>query len=300
MKIIQRSVLSPILAASWLLAAGAMAQTPPSPLSQPPVGSSVGVGEPSISGLAPAAVLRQTLPPLPADAPKPDPDPRDLEGTWLHDQPLVALTTTDMYGNPAPLNDRGKQLLARRLKALQSGTPYINASSLCLPTGINWPEELNSPFHIFQSKHRVDVLFQEDRDLWSIAMNPAQNPAPAPAAADRPYDGTSIGHWDGNTLVVDITGMKQPLWMDVDGTPASVNAHITQRIRKLHQGYWFLEIVTTLDDPTYYTRPWSWVRTFAWRPDREVFAEYDCEEQSGGVTDAEAFGLVPEPPEDQR
>jgi hypothetical protein len=92
--------------------------------------------------------------------------------------------------------------------------------------------------------------------------------------------------------------MKQPIGVDVTGTPASANAHITQRIRKLYQGHWFLEIVITLDDPAYYSRPWSWVRTFAWRPDKEVFEE--CEAQSGSVPDAEALGLVPEPAEDQR
>ena len=57
---------------------------------------------------------------------------------------------------------------------------------------------------------------------------------------------------------------------------------------------WYLEDIFTLDDPTYYTRPWSWARDYAWHPDLTFFAEYNCELQTGakgGLTP----NLVPEP-----
>ena len=120
-----------------------------------------------------------------------------------------------------------------------------------------------------------------------IVIDPAKAPPPG-------YMGQSMGHWDGDTLVVETTGFKEGLWLDIDGTPASKNAKLTQRIRKVKSDHWYLDVQYTLDDPTYYTRPWSWARSFSWRPDMTLFRDFDCELQTGakgGLTP----GLVPEP-----
>jgi hypothetical protein len=45
-----------------------------------------------------------------------------------------------------------------------------------------------------------------------------------------------------------------------------------------------------IDDPTYYTRAWSWARDYTWRPDYTIFREYNCEEQTGSGLDP---SLVP-------
>ena len=62
----------------------------------------------------------------------------------------------------------------------------------------------------------------------------------------------------------------------------------------MNSDHWYLEVQYTLDDPANYTRPWSWLRSYAWRPDMTLFREYNCELQTGakgGLTP----GLVPEP-----
>jgi hypothetical protein len=106
--------------------------------------------------------------------------------------------------------------------------------------------------------------------------------------------GSSVGHWDGDTLVVETTGFKDGLWLDVNGTPASKNARLTQRIRKVKTDHWFLQVEFTLDDPTYYTRSWSWMRDYSWRPDMTLFHEYNCELQTGAKGGIDP-SLVPEP-----
>jgi hypothetical protein len=58
--------------------------------------------------------------------------------------------------------------------------------------------------------------------------------------------------------------------------------------------HWFLQVEFTLDDPTYYTRPWSWMRDYSWRPDMTLFHEYNCELQTG-AKDGVDPSLVPEP-----
>jgi hypothetical protein len=109
--------------------------------------------------------------------------------------------------------------------------------------------------------------------------------------------GYSVGHWDGDTLVVESSYFRQGLWLDVDGTPVSVNGKLIQRIRKVDYGDRapFLEITSTIVDPTYYTKPWSVVRTFGWNPRLTVFNEYNCEEQIGDPSVSADAGLIPEP-----
>jgi hypothetical protein len=147
--------------------------------------------------------------------------------------------------------------------------------------------DLNFPFHIFQSKDRFDILFQEFHGYFTVSMNAAKAPPPG-------YMGRSIGRWVGDTLVVETTGFKEGFWLDVNGTPVSKNAKLEQRIRKVHTNHWYLEVVFTLDDPTYYTRPWSWMRDYSWRPDMFVMAEYNCELQTGDPNGLDT-SLIPEP-----
>jgi hypothetical protein len=141
--------------------------------------------------------------------------------------------------------------------------------------------------HIFQFKDRIDILFEEYHGLLKIALNPAKALLPE-------YMGCWIGHWDGDTLVVETAGFKDALWISIRGTPASRNAKLTQRIRKVKTDHRFLEVVFTRDDPTYYKRPRSWERGSSWRPDMMLFREYNCENQTGAENGLDP-NLAPEP-----
>jgi hypothetical protein len=243
----------------------------------PPAGDT-----PGTAGL----VFMREQPALPADAPMPSSDPRNFEGTWFQAKPGVI--TADMFGNKKlPFTPAGQKVLDRRLKGFREGNPFINASALCLPTGQPWQMDSPAPFEIFQTADRLDFLFEEYHGMDQVLIEPAKAGAPG-------YMGQSIGHWDGNTLVVETSGFKDGLWLDINGTPASKDAKLTQRIRKVKSDQWYLEVQYTLDDPAYYTRGWAWARSYVWRPDMTLFRDFDCELQTGakgGLTP----GLVPEP-----
>lgn len=233
--------------------------------------------------------------PVPADAPKPAADPRDLQGVWYHDQALDVRISEDMYGQELPVTMAGAEVIKRRVMSAEAGKPFVNASAKCLPPGPQWQRDLNFPFQIVQGKTWVQFIFEEYHGRWNISLDPKAAPLPK----GRDYMGRSVGYWEGNTLVVESTDFKQALWLDVDGTPLSADGKLIQRIRKvdLGDGKPFLEIVTTISDPKYYTNPWNVVRRFAWHPNLAVFKEYNCEEQVGdpsGITDS---GLVAEPEE---
>ncbi|WP_408591013.1 hypothetical protein [Novosphingobium sp.] len=259
---------------------------PPGPVLTPAQKIAASLPPPGPGGLPPR-------PPLPADAPMPPSDPHDLQGTWIHSQPLEFRAQKDMYGMAVPFTMEGVKVLSRRVQSLKDGKPFINASATCRPPGPQWQRDLNFPFQIVQAKDHLEFIFEEYHGRWNVLLEPANV-----AAADaKLYMGRSVGHWDGSTLVVETKDFRQAIWLDVDGTPLSANGKLIQRIRKVNDGGHvpYLEIITTIVDPTYYTKPWSIARTFGWEPYQAVFAEYNCEEQVGDPSVSADAGLVPEP-----
>jgi len=78
--------------------------------------------------------------------------------------------TNDVLGNKLPFNDAGRKVMQRRVNSLKTGMPFINASARCIPPGQPWQLDLNMPFHIFQTKDRLDFAFEEYHGLLQVAM----------------------------------------------------------------------------------------------------------------------------------
>jgi hypothetical protein len=93
-------------------------------------------------------------------------------------------------------------------------------------------------------------------------------------AADPAYMGNSVGHWDGDTLVIESGAYKPRTFLDDTGLPHSENLKITERLRKLPDGK-TLEVLATIDDPQMYAKPWTTRYTFALRPNERI-QEYTC------------------------
>jgi hypothetical protein len=238
-------------------------------------------------------VLRVILPPLPPETPKPPADLRNIEGTWVHDQPTIGKNVRDMYSRPVPFTPLGRRVSDRRAAGVSGAeVPYTNAAAECKSPGQQWLMELYYPFQIYQTGSNIVFLSSFTHATWTIRMDQQHR-------NDVKYMGDSVAHWDGNTLVVNTTNYKRGLWLDSSGTPASTSAHMTHRIRRIDQGVPRLEIVTTVDDPKMYTAPWSFVRTFAWRPDKTIFAEYNCEYQAGAPDGKSTYGLRQEPKDEE-
>jgi hypothetical protein len=74
-------------------------------------------------------------------------------------------------------------------------------------------------------------------------------------------------------------------------TPLSDAAHLVSRIAKQNDGQQ-LEIVTTIDDPKTFTKPWQVRQVLDWRPDYPVLAEHDCEQTAGSADEAREYGYT--------
>ncbi len=225
-----------------------------------------------------------SFPPLPEDAPQPSRDPRDLQGTWVHEgMPMNPLKTDQ--GEALPYLPVARTILDYRRKKEAEGTPVISPGSLCRPPGLTWDFELNFPFLIAQNPHEVVFLFEEFHSVWRIFLKP-QGAAPPPS-----YEGYSTGHWEGDTLVVRTVGVRAQTWLDTAGSPHSAGVVFEHRIRKLGDR---IDIQLTVTDPVMYSHPWSITRTVNWRPDMRMLGEFNCEESTGSVAEATQFHLIPD------
>src|SRR5438874_4321949 len=95
---------------------------------------------------------------------------------------------------------------------------------------------------MYEANYGLRHIFTDGRSL------PTNEPQPW-------WYGYSVGTWEGDTLVVKTTGLRDDGWLDVPGSPYTSAATFTERFRRVNYGR--LEIDITIDDPKAYTRPWT-------------------------------------------
>jgi len=149
-------------------------------------------------------------------------------------------------------------------------SPLENPFTQCLPGGIP-AALLVQTFKIIQTPKEMVMLPE--------ILNPPRqihtDGRPLPRDPDPRWMGYSVGHWEGDTLVVDTVGVNERAWLDAAGHPRSESMHITERYRRRDFGHMDLEI--TFNDPKYYTRPFSIKTALTLLPDSDLF-EYVCAE----------------------
>jgi hypothetical protein len=130
-------------------------------------------------------------------------------------------------------------------------------TSWCLPFGVVRQEAFE--FRIVQLP---DLIVQaSSQPVREIFLDGRQHPSdPNPT-----WLGYSIGHWDGNVLVVETIGFNGKAWLDRSGHPMTERARVTERFSRSDYGH--LEIQVTIDDPAAYRRPWTITKPFQLTPD---------------------------------
>jgi hypothetical protein len=84
-----------------------------------------------------------------------------------------------------------------------------------------------------------------------------------------------VGHWDGDTLVVETRGFRDDLWIDTWGSPMSSAARMTEKLTRPNFGT--LDIEVTIDDPQNYTTPFTVRLSDTLEPDTELVDEFCLE-----------------------
>ena len=147
-----------------------------------------------------------------------------------------------------------------------------NPDAHCLPLG-NMQLHLHpEPRKIVQSTHELVVLYEGNAGVRQIFTDGRALPTTDP----QPWwFGYSVGRWEGDTLVVQTSHFRDGGWLDVNGSPLTDAARMTERITRVNVGTLRLEL--TVDDPKAYTRPWTVTFNQRLMPDDELI-EFICQE----------------------
>ena len=141
----------------------------------------------------------------------------------------------------------------------------------CFPPGMPYIYMQIFPMQIVQTPKEVIELFEYDHTIRHIFMDGRKHPADLTPT----YNGHSIGHWEGDTLVVDTIGLNGKIWLDRLGHPESDQMHIVERIHRVDDKT--LQVDFTFDDPKSYPKPWTAQLRYRLRPDWDIL-ELVCED----------------------
>ena len=209
--------------------------------------------------------------PAPEGSAAPNSDPRDFEGVWWLEGYQYMLGPEP--GVAPPLKPEYMRILERRIRAKNRGTPEADASTQCLPHGMPRLMESPYPIEIVQTPGRLTFLHEVAHNVRRIWLN-----RPHPKSLTPTFLGDSVGHWEGDTLVVDTVGLNDRTFIDDEGSSHSTQLHVVERYRKIDGGA-KLELLMTVEDPVTLEHPYSYRRIYHWRPDVRP-QEYICEENN--------------------
>jgi hypothetical protein len=270
---------------AWLAAAGSMLLVTllsPSISAQWPPHAAAGVprtpgGQPNLSAPAPRS---------PSGTP-------DLSGVWENPGWNVLASasvsgTGGAPGRPAALPP-GPSLFFDIASGVNGGLPFQpwaaelrqkrmaannkdNPDAHCLPMGNMQLHTHPDPRKIIQTPAVIVILYEGNAGIRQIFTDgrtlPNNDPQPW-------WYGYSTGKWDGDSLVVETSGFRDGGWLDVNGSPLTDAAKLTERFRRVDYGSLNIEI--TVDDKKAYTKPWSVTVSQRLMPGAELI-EFVCAE----------------------
>jgi hypothetical protein len=214
------------------------------------------------------------MPNPPGPAPK-----RDLSGAWVGPQnnkpdPVPPMTPA----GEAQFKLRKSYGAATRGESAVSNDPFITCDPLGFPRDLLAHAVSSRGGMLFGSApDRILIAYEQQRVWREIWMDGRALPKAVDVrgAPESKYYGYSVGHWDNDTtLVIDTTGLDERPWLDEAGHPRSAMAHIQERYTRVDQ--YNLQVTVTVDDPKFYTKPWTWMRAnFYWMKAQE-FSESLC------------------------
>jgi hypothetical protein len=143
----------------------------------------------------------------------------------------------------------------------------------CLPPGVPRTTLMGLfPMQIVQTPKMVVMLFEVFHEFRLIPID-----AKHPNDLDPSYMGDSVGHWDGDTLVVDVTGFNDKTWLSGVGTIHSEKLHVVEKFTRVDMNTILYE--DTVEDPVVFTGPWTRHGTIMLRPGTRL-QEYECVENN--------------------
>lgn len=204
----------------------------------------------------------------------------DINGVWeIYPDPFAGEENTFLElpvpGDGPKLREpyatEWKTLRANRDAKLKAGTPLVDASTQCLPEGMPSIMGAIFPLEFLQTPGQVTVLAEFLTQTRRIYLNKTMPPL---EEMTPNFYGMSVGHWEGDTLVVTTRGVKpETRFFEI---PHSLEMTITERIKVTGPG--LIENQITIDDPKVLSEPYRFTYGYKRNPDYQIM-EYFCDRE---------------------
>src|SRR5581483_534902 len=215
--------------------------------------------------------LANGKPNLAAPAPRASDGKPNLEGVWNRISPKYRINiAADL--KKEDVQPWARDLVAQRTEDLGKQSP----GEQCLPSGPAYATDADSTgggmMKIVQTPAMVVILNPDltYRQIFLDGRKLEDSPNPS-------WMGYSVGHWDGDTLVVESNGYNDRTWLDTTGHPHTEALRMTERYHRRDFGH--IDIDVTLQDPGVYAHPWTVRVTAELAPDTELL-EFVCNENT--------------------
>jgi hypothetical protein len=195
----------------------------------------------------------------------------DFSGNW---QPNAIRQNVDMIGAgvEVPMLPEARAIYDKRKAALGREDPEAR----CLPPGVPRMSTTPYPWRIVQTPKLIVIVYEGGAHIWRQIFMDGR---PHDPKVEQTWLGDSIGHWDGDALVIETVGQNDITWIDAAGIPHTTDMKVTERISRPDLGH--LEIVHTVEDPKTFSKPWS----FTTKPTllKGELIEYICQENNKDI-----------------
>jgi hypothetical protein len=198
----------------------------------------------------------------------------DISGTYWATQYHAKIEP--IGGGELPFTAEGKAAYEANIAGLKDGSLTDAARKYCTPDGLPRLLATPYPFEILQAPPgQITIVHELNHEIRAIFMD--RPPPSKEEMAPLPlYNGHSVGHFEGDTLVIQSAGFNGGTFLDATGAPHTDELVTTERIRRMSPSE--LEDVVTIHDPEYYSRDWQARFVYALRDDVRL-EDYVCGEK---------------------
>jgi hypothetical protein len=204
----------------------------------------------------------------------------DISGTWTSLSSNRTIAPLD--GDATPFLPWAQAYFDQRAKAEAAGQPLFDPNASCLPSGVPRTISVPYPFDIVQTPDVIMIGVEVMHTYRMIHMDGK----PPPPDYKPSFLGYSVGHWDGDTLVVETTNFPQAQAFNGSWK----NLKITERFTRTAKDR--LRYKFTVSDPDTWAEPWSGEYEFS--PLHGIIYEYACHEGNYALPGILAGGLKAE------
>jgi hypothetical protein len=151
-----------------------------------------------------------------------------------------------------------KAQMKKDIDEVLAGKMAFTPQSSCVPGGVPMFMGLGGPNPIvfLQTPKEVWIIFSSEHQVRRVYLNVPHSANPKPS-----WYGESVGHYEGDTLVIDTIGQNDKTFVDIYRTPHTSALHVVERWRMIEDGK-MLESVFTVEDPGAFYQPWTGRRRY--------------------------------------